>query len=69
MNAIPVTCENLYHVDFDSIVVFSYAEPGAMGEAGKIEFSTADGALYQLNYLHGDIIAGRIPQSIPGWFL
>lgn len=63
MNAIPVTRENLYHVDFDSIVVFSYAEPGAMGEAGKIEFSTADGALYQLNYLHGDISLGEFRRA------
>lgn len=55
MGTISVTHENLYRIDFDSIVVFSYAEPGAMGDAGKIEFSTADGTLYRLNYLHGEV--------------
>lgn len=63
MYAVPVTHENLHHIDFDSIVVFSYAEPGAMGEAGKIEFSTADGTLYQLNYLHGAVSLGEFRKA------
>lgn len=63
MNAIPVNRSNLALVDFDSIVVFFYAEPGAMGEAGKIEFSTADGKLYHLNYLHGDISLGEFRRA------
>lgn len=63
MDAISVTHENLHQIDFDSIVVFFYAEPGAMGEAGKIEFSTADGKLYQLNYLHGEVSLGEFRRA------
>lgn len=63
MDAIPVTHDNLYHIDFDSIVAFSYAEPGAMGEAGKIDFSTADGTLYRLNYLHGTVSLGEFRRA------
>lgn len=63
MDAIPVTRENLYHIDFDSVVVFSYAEPGAMGEAGTIEFSTAAGALYRMDYLHGEVSLGEFRRA------
>ena len=63
MDAISVTRKNLYHIDFDGIVVFSYAEPGAMGEAGTIEFSTAAGALYRMDYLHGEVSLGEFRRA------
>lgn len=50
-----VTRENLDAIDFDSIVAFEYAEPGAMGTAGDLNFSTADGTAFHLNYLHGEV--------------
>lgn len=53
--SIKIIKDNLYQIDFGSIVVFSYTEAGLMSEAGKIEFSTADGTLYHLNYLSGDV--------------
>ena len=36
--SIKVTKDNLYQIDFSSVVVFAYAEAGAMGEAGKSSF-------------------------------
>lgn len=58
METIYVNRDNLGLIDYSSIVAFFYAEPGAMGEAGKVEFSTADGKLYHLNYLHGEVSLG-----------
>lgn len=55
MPMIEITRQNLHRIDFNSIVVFSYAEAGAMGEAGNLIFSTADGSAYHLNYLHGGV--------------
>lgn len=63
MNLIEVTHSNLYHIDFDSIVVISYAEAGAMGRAGDIIFSTADGAAYHFNYLYGEISLGEFRKA------
>lgn len=63
MNVTEVTRENLPHIDFNSIVVFSYAEAGAMGEAGNLEFSSADGTVYHLNYLHGEISLGEFRRA------
>ena len=63
--SINVTKNNLYQIDFSSVVVFAYAEAGAMGEAGKIEFSTADGTLYYLNYLFGDVSLEEFCKAYP----
>lgn len=52
---IEVTRQNLSAIDFDSIVAFEYAEPGAMGTPGELNFSTADGTAFHLNYLHGEV--------------
>lgn len=63
--SINVTKDNLYQIDYSSVVVFAYAEAGAMGEAGKIEFSTADGTLYNLNYLFGDVPLDEFCKAYP----
>lgn len=55
MRPIEVTRQNLDTIDFDSIVAFEYAEPGAMGTPGELNFSTADGTAFHLNYLHGEV--------------
>lgn len=52
---IEVTRRNLDSIDFDSIVAFEYAEPGAMGTPGDLFFSTADGTGFHLNYLYGEV--------------
>ena len=63
--AITVTKDNLQQIDFGSVVVFFYTESGAMGEAGKIEFSTADGSLYYLNYHYGDVSLDEFCNAYP----
>jgi len=63
MRFIEVTRQNLYHIDFNSIVVVSYAEAGAMGEAGDIIFSTADGSAFHLNYLYGEVSLGEFRRA------
>lgn len=52
---IEVTREDLDTIDYDSIVAFEFAEPGAMGTPGDLFFSTADGTAFHLNYLHGEV--------------
>lgn len=52
---VEVTRQNLTGIDYDSIVAFEYAEPGAMGTPGDLFFSIADGTCFHLNYLYGEV--------------
>ena len=65
IQAIKVTKDNLYQIDFGSVVVFAHTEAGAMDEAGKIEFSTADGNRYYLNYCLGEVSLDDFRKAYP----
>lgn len=60
-----VTNANLYRIDFGSVVALTIAVEGAMGEAGGIEFSTADGMLFHLNYIHGPVSVRQFHDAFP----
>lgn len=65
LKRIEVTPANLNRIDFGSVVALTVAAEGAMGEAGGIEFSTADGALYHLNYVRGPISIQQFHRAFP----
>lgn len=63
---IEVTGSNLLHIDFCSVVALTFASPGAMGEAGGVEFSALDGTWYHFNYLHGSVSIEQFHRAFPG---
>lgn len=60
-----VTDSNLGRIDFGSVAALTFAAGGAMGEAGRIEFSTADGSWYHLNCLHGPVSIQQFHRAFP----
>lgn len=60
-----VTDSNLSRIDFGSVAALTFAAGGAMGEAGRIEFSTADGSWYHLNCLHGPVSIQQFHRAFP----
>lgn len=71
MQPISVTRQNLAKIDFNSILAFEYAEPGAMGPAaGTLSFSTAGGAFYRLDYIKGEVSLGEFRRALhDGFFM
>lgn len=65
LKQIEVTNSNLNRVDFGSVVALTFAAEGAMGETGGIEFSTADGSLYHLNYIRGPVFLQQFHRALP----
>lgn len=65
LKRIEVTPANLNHIDFGSVIALTFAAEGAMGEAGGIEFSTADGSLYHLNYVRGPASLQQLHMAFP----
>lgn len=65
LKRIEVTNSNLSRIDFGSVVALTFAAEGAMGEAGGIEFSTADGSLYHLNYIRGPVSIQQFHRAFP----
>lgn len=62
---IEVTPENLGHIDFGSIVALETAVKGAMGEPGRVAFSTADGTHYHFNYSYGGLTLAQFYKAFP----
>jgi len=46
--------KNLTNTFFEDVQFFLFAEAGAVGDPGVIEFIKADGHLYRLNYIYED---------------
>lgn len=65
VNRIEVTRTNLNHIDFNSVIVLTFAAEGAMGEAGGVELFTAGGVWYHLNYVHGSVSLELLCRAFP----
>ena len=65
--------ENLSRELFEDMQFFMYAEVGAMGERGAVNFVKADGTLYHFNYVYGTIDEADVesyytmPKREDGW--
>lgn len=77
METINLCKKDLSHPLFENILFFMYAEVGAMGERGAVQFVKTDGRLYRFNYLFDDIrerdlvsyfpMPGFLSQGRTGW--
>ena len=50
---------------FEDVIMFSFAEPGAMGAGGIIEFFTDKGGTFCFNYLSEETSYNEIKQAFP----
>ena len=65
METIELTLKNYHSLLPLKIVAFSYASPGAMGDAGGVDIVTTDSCVYYLNYVWGDIDEKQIEEILP----
>ena len=50
---------------FKDVMFFSFAEGGAMGDAGAIVFYVKSGEGYYLNYVYGDVDVTKVKTLFP----
>ena len=65
MDIIQICKEDMNDNLFKDVLFFMFAEGGAMGEMGAINFVKTDGKLYHSNYLWGDIKFEEVLESFP----
>ena len=65
MEIIQISQKDLNKKLFSNILFFMYAEVGAMGERGAINFVTSAGKLYHSNYVLGDIKLDSVIENFP----
>lgn len=65
MEPIQICKKDLSKDLFENILFFMFAEGGAMGEMGAVNFIKNDGKLYHLNYLWGDVKFEEVLELFP----
>ena len=50
---------------FKNVIIFSLAEPGAMGMGGLMDFITEDGVFFSINYLSEETLWEEVKECFP----